>query len=72
VAAARRAEALRAVLVRDELLARRVLVLVERLVPFERERVVLVLRRALLRLVFPVFCVAMVVAIPPPGVSCSR
>jgi hypothetical protein len=68
VAAARRAEALRAVLVRERLalVARRVpveRVLVERLLPFvlvERLRVVVLLRRALLRLVVLLFCWAIV------------
>jgi hypothetical protein len=75
VAAARRAEALRAVLVRERLalVARRVferllferLAVLERLVLFERLRVELELRRALLRLVLRVFW-AIGVAIPPP------
>jgi hypothetical protein len=93
VAAARRAEALRAVLVRERLalVARRwpverLFELVERLAlvarrwpverPFElveRLRVVLVvLRRAPVRLVLRVFCVAMLVAIPPPLTYCGK
>ena len=82
MAAARRAEALRAVLVRERLalVARPVferllverLVVFERLVLVERLRVVLLLRRALLRLRLLLVFWAIGVAIPPPLAYCGK